>query len=227
MVFPIILSAPAPWKYTRIEIQGWVVQVGADELKDPLWPAVKAEMTDQLFRISRVVPDAPLGNLRTIVFWVHANDPATPCAAYHPGAEWLTQHGSDPQMAQGIEISNAKNFVSWTHEQPWMLLHELSHGFNAHFLPGGLENLQIKKVYDADMAAHLYERVMHYNGAMVKAYATTNAKEYFAECTEAYFGQNDFYPFVNAELQAYDPAGYQLMVDIWGMPVSRPATLRK
>jgi hypothetical protein len=40
--------------------------------------------------------------------------------------------------------------------------------------------------------------------------------EYFSECSEAYFGQNDFYPFVRAELKEFDRAGYALMVKEWG-----------
>jgi len=40
-------------------------------------------------------------------------------------------------------------------------------------------------------------------------------KEYFAECTEAYFGVNDFYPFNKAELKEHDPDMYDLLTDIW------------
>jgi hypothetical protein len=44
----------------------------------------------------------------------------------------------------------------------------------------------------------------------------TDPKEYFAEATEAYFGVNDFYPFVRAELHEHDPGMYQLLEKIWG-----------
>jgi len=40
--------------------------------------------------------------------------------------------------------------------------------------------------------------------------------EYFAEASESYFGVNDFYPFVRAELKEFDPAAYFLMEEIWG-----------
>jgi hypothetical protein len=42
-----------------------------------------------------------------------------------------------------------------------------------------------------------------------------NHQEYFAEATESYFGTNDFYPFVRAELNLHDPAMYQLIEKIW------------
>lgn len=199
-------------------MQGWKVMVGLEEIRDQTWPAVKAEIHNQLYRISRVVAAEPLAKLRQITIWVHLDDPATPCAAYHPGAEWLTEHGSDPRMAKGLEISNAKNFIAWTHEQPWMVLHELSHGYNDHFMADGLDSPIVKSAYDQAMASHLYDSVLHYDGKLMRAYAATNQKEYFAECTEAYFGQNDFYPFVKAELKQHDPGGYQLMESVWGQP---------
>ncbi len=36
-------------------------------------------------------------------------------------------------------------------------------------------------------------------------YALTDEKEFFAEMTEAYFGANDFYPFVVGELKHAQP----------------------
>ncbi|MEE3219803.1 MAG: zinc-dependent peptidase, partial [Planctomycetota bacterium] len=64
-----------------------------------------------------------------------------------------------------------------------------------------------------------YEKVLLYNGRKVRHYALTNHKEYFAECSEAYFGTNDFYPFVRAELKEHDPHVYALLDEIWrGIP---------
>jgi len=42
-----------------------------------------------------------------------------------------------------------------------------------------------------------------------------NDQEYFAESTEAFFGTNDFYPFVRSELQHHDPHMYQLLKKLW------------
>eukprot|EP00438_Fugacium_kawagutii_P025459 Skav225623 [mRNA] locus=scaffold4894:228594:230189:- [translate_table: standard] len=51
-------------------------------------------------------------------------------------------------------------------------------------------------------------------------YAATNHKEYFAECSEAYFSsqrfRNDYFPYIHEELKAYDPVGYALCESIWG-----------
>jgi hypothetical protein len=41
------------------------------------------------------------------------------------------------------------------------------------------------------MKVNRYRSVPRNNGQTTEAYAATNAKEYFAEATEAYFGTND------------------------------------
>jgi hypothetical protein len=49
--------------------------------------------------------------------------------------------------------------------------------------------------------------------------------EYFAESSEAYFGTNDFYPFVRAELKAHDPEMFKLVGELWTNP--KAATPKK
>ena len=41
-------------------------------------------------------------------------------------------------------------------------------------------------------------------------------QEYFAESSEAFFGTNDFYPFVGAELKQHDPRMYEVLERAWG-----------
>ena len=221
MIFPLlILTWP---RYDTFQVEGWTINVDpALEQKSPaLWNAVEQELTVQLTNISRVVPDRPLAQIRTIPIWIHITSPQTQCMAFHPDASWLQQHQMDERMAHGVEIGNAANFVSWTYEQPWMVLHELSHGYHYLFLPGGFDNPDVKASYQKAMAAHRYDDVLHWDGNRAKAYATTNPMEYFAECTEAYFGTNDFYPFVRAELMHADSDGYALMQKEWGSPQKR------
>ena len=62
-----------------------------------------------------------------------------------------------------------------------------------------------------------YEEVLHINGREVRHYALTNHKEYFAEATEAYFGTNDFFPFVRGELRRHDPDMHALLAELWGV----------
>lgn len=224
IIFLLFLHISGPQQaYDTLHLEGWTVNVDPvlKQKHADLWNAVEQELNVQLTNIERVLPDGPLAKIRTIPIWVHFTSPETTCMAFHPDSDWLAAHKMDPRMAHGVEIGNAANFVSWTYEQPWMVLHELSHGYHFLFLPKGFDNPDVKAAYDKAMAAHRYDSVLHWDGKMAKAYATTNPMEYFAECTEAYFGTNDFYPFVRAELMHADPDGYQLMRSEWGEPEKR------
>ena len=61
-----------------------------------------------------------------------------------------------------------------------------------------------------------YKSVLTSPGPMREHYALNNAKEFFAEMTESYFGSNDFYPFVAGELKQAEPETFALMAQIWG-----------
>ena len=60
-----------------------------------------------------------------------------------------------------------------------------------------------------------YAEVLHINGKKLKHYALSNPMEYFAESSEAFFGTNDFYPFVRAELREFDPEMFALVERLW------------
>jgi hypothetical protein len=127
----------------------------------------------------------------------------------------LRDHGKDPDKARCVELANARNFLKWTQEQPWMVLHELAHGYHHQFLKGGFENPKIKNAFDNAIKSKRYESVLRSNGKKEKAYATTNPMEYFAEASEAYFGKNDFYPFDRAELEQHDPKMFAVVDKVW------------
>ena len=176
-------------QYTERTVEGWRVLVNKRLLQDEnreLCDRTLKLLGDHLYRITRVVPAGPLARLRKIPIWVELAHPRHPCMCYHPSADWLREHGMNPRKAGAVELSNARNFLTWTHDQPWM--------------------------------------VLHVNGSRRHAYALTNPMEYFAEGTEAFFGTNNFYPFVRGELKQHDPRLFQLLEQVWEVrgPKSRP-----
>jgi len=210
MTLPILTA-------TTMQLDGWTITLDHAVLADrPLWEATRSELTRQLGSIVRVMPPGPLEKLQQVRIWINASSPETVCMAFHPDASWLKDHHMNPEMAGGVEVGSAKTFLSWTYEQPWMVLHELAHAYHFQFLLHGFDNEDVKAAYASAMADKKYDHVLHWDGKYEKAYATTNSIEYFSECSEAYFGQNDFYPFVRAELKEFDRAGYALMVKEWG-----------
>jgi len=201
--------------YTVQKIEGWKVLVNNELLSDHtrLAEDVLKLLKHQLYQIARVVPDKVLEELRRVPIWVEYKAPRHPCMCYHPSRQWLSEHDFNPEKERSVEIANAENFLKWTLDQPWMVLHELAHSY--HHCVLGYDNPEIREAYQKAVKSKRYESVLHINGQSRRSYALNNDQEYFAESTEAFFGTNDFYPFVRSELQQHDPHMYQLLKKFW------------
>lgn len=204
-------------RYKAQQIQGWTVLVNRIflETQPELAKQTLALLLKQLRQVVRGVPTEAVEKLRTIRIWVEEKEPHHPCMTYHPNIVWLKENGMNPDKARCVEVANARNFLEWIREQPWMVLHELAHGYHHQFLDQGFENAEIQSAFRRATLAKRYQSVPRNNGKTEKAYAATNAKEYFAEASEAYFGTNDFYPFVRAELKKHDPEMFRLLEKLW------------
>lgn len=199
-------------EYESREIEGWTVRVNR-RLLDGRGAAALKLLESKLQDVVRAVPLLAVVELRKVPIWLGVNDGHAPGAEYHPSREWLAGNGYNPDKAKSVEIGNAANFVKWSAEQPSMLLHELAHAYHDRVLGFGHEG--IRGAYEAAKAGGRYESVLRFNGKRERAYALKDEKEYFAEGTEAYFGTNDFYPFVRAELREHDPRLFELLAEVW------------
>lgn len=200
--------------YSACEIAGWQVRVSARlEAAPDLRKKVVELLAAKLFDIGRVVPAKALERLKRVPIWLELDDVRSPCACFHPSKDWLVQMGYNPEKAGTVEISNAQNFLSWSLDQPWMLLHELAHGY--YFLALAERHAEITDSHAAAVKSGKYDSVLHFSGVRKRAYALENPAEYFAELSEAYFGTNDFFPFVRAELKDHDPTGFALLERLW------------
>jgi hypothetical protein len=213
---------PAAWdatnRYEERKVEGWRVLVNKALLardQRQLCDDTLEQLGRQLYDIGRAVPAAALARLREIPIWVELAHPKHPCMCYHPSAGWLRENLMNPDKAGGVEIANARTFRDWSRQQPWMVLHELAHGY--HFRVLGADHAGVKACYERAVRSKSYESVLHHDGKKVRHYALTDDKEYFAEATEAYFGTNDYYPFVRAELKEHDPKAFELMEEVWGV----------
>lgn len=206
---------PATKTYTQQTIEGFPVMVDPRFAEDPkLRGATLKEIASQLYLVTRKVPAKALAKIRKVRIFVNLRSPTT-CAVYHPSRRWLSRHGQNPDLARCVELSSPKTFLRWTKHQPWMLLHELAHAYHDQFLAGGFGNPEVRKCFGAARKAKGYDSVLHINGRRQRAYALTNHKEYFAEASEAFFGTNDMFPFVRAELQQLDPRMAALLKRLW------------
>ena len=211
---------PPTSDYDVRRMEGWKVHVHRELLTTEKADGDKALklLEAKLYDINRVVPPKALADLHKIPIWISARDRQGrhPCACYHPSREWLAANGYNPDKAGSVDILNAGTFYDWTtHSQPWMVLHELAHGYHHRFLPGGYGNKALKDAYKRMVAGKKYESVLYFTGKKRRAYGLNNLQEYFAELTEAFYGANDFYPFVRAEVRAHDPEMYTLLQKLW------------
>ena len=162
-------------EYDTRTVEGWQVHVEREFLEESpeQAQATLRLLKTQLYLITRNVPHGAVTKLREVAIWVEQERLPEACMAYHPNIHWLREHGVNPKKAKSIEIINAKNFLSWCHSQPNMVVHELAHAYHDRFL-GGFGNEEIAEAYHKAMEEKLYEKVLHIGGKEQKAYATTN-----------------------------------------------------
>ena len=204
--------------YDPVPIGNWrICRSKALELNQPTLATEALELlTSDLTHIETLLDPEIIADLQTVRIWLEEDIPAFPGGVYHPSETWLSNNGYPPYWAEGVQLGNAANYISWVNTQPAILLHEFSHAWHHQVL--GYDHPEIEAAYDAAVASGIYENVEYANGGTYEAYALTNKQEYFAELTEAYFWENDYYPFNQAELEAFDLQGYQVIENAWVYP---------
>jgi hypothetical protein len=201
-------DAPHTAKDYRIyKVRGWSIhihKVYANGDKAVLDNAMK-NIDIQLGHVETLMPEKAVAKLKNIPIWV---SPGRRKAEYHWSEGWVVANNRPVEMTHSVQISDI-NVLSRTRPTgPWVLMHELAHGYHDREVSKA-DKKAIADAYQSALAKGLYQKVLHTKrgrGKFVKAYAATRMPEYFSENTEAYFGVNDFYPFLRAELIDYDPA---------------------
>ena len=218
-------KAHASETYDARTVEGWPVLINR-ELLEKQADDVDQAMTliqQQLAEIKILLPAEVVGKLQQVRLYFNPEyRNIAPSAEYHPGADWLKANRRDPQMVKNVEFTNASLFEKEIRRMPLLVLHELAHAYHDRFLQDSYQNAQIIEAFEKAKASGLYERVERRdaegNRRMDRAYAMTNPAEYFAECTEAYFGTNDFYPYNNTDLKKHDPFMHELLAKLWCLP---------
>ena len=212
-------ASEKPAVLVQQEIEGWTVVLGPDLLQEANQDGRKkalVALANHLQRIKYIVPEDRLEKLFKLPIWLEWHNEKLAAMQYHPDRGWLIGHGHDPRLAKHVHIPRAADLYdphTWA-KHPYVVLHELAHAYHDQVL--SFDDPNVISVFDDAKEKKLYDKVLLFTGERVRHYALTNHKEYFAETTEAYFGVNDFYPFVRAELKEHDPAGFALMETVWG-----------
>jgi len=212
-------------KHETRQIEGWTVHVDTQLLSaehEAVGKKALRVLANKLFEIARIVPADRLAHLRRVHIYFDY-DHALGNMQYHPDVGWLRDHGYDPAMAKAVHIPSVRHFLSaiQPREQPFAVLHELSHAYHDQVLGWGYA--PIIRAYKKALESKRYESCLVRGGRKGRHYALTNHKEFFAEMTEAYLGTNDFWPFVRWELREADPETYRLLEQIWTKGKAPPA----
>lgn len=213
-------AADEPKFYEPIEkqVEGWKVKVDPQLLtKENVEIATQAftALANHLQRVKYIVPKDRCEQMQKLPIWIELSG-TLKNMQYHPDRGWLTANKHDPRLAKHVHIPHAKELYNphtWA-KHPYVVLHELAHAYHDQVLD--FDHAEIKAAYENAKEKKLYDEVLLYTGQKVRHYGLSNHKEYFAESTEAYFGVNDFYPFVRAELKEHDPQMFTLLEKIWG-----------
>lgn len=222
-MFAALVLFASSWTYETRHDHGWTVKVRTELLGDKRKETddTLKFVSDQLALVAKLVPGPALKELRKVTIYIspeYAGIP--PRAEYHPGADWLRENGRDPAMVKGVEVTNLSVLKPEIDRMPVLFLHELAHAYHDRVL--GFDNPQIQAAYEKAKASGVYDNVKRWHGTgkpitTERAYAMTNAQEYFAEGTEAFFNRNDFYPFEKKDLVAVDPGLAKLLAEVWGV----------
>lgn len=222
-------AARRPGPVTR-EIEGWTVLVdprlvegeGEGERRE-LGERALFALRAQLHRIALVADADRLRKLRELEIWIELDHPRLRSMQYHPSIGWLRSNGHDERLAKKVHIPRAGSLLEprESAKHPWVVLHELAHAYQDRFV--GWNDPDLRAAFEKAKKEGRYESVLHVFGGTTRHYALSNHHEYFAEGTESYFGRNDFYPFVRAELKQHDPTLHDFLRRVWGpIPGDRP-----
>jgi hypothetical protein len=222
------LPGGTPKGYQRQEIEGFTTFVNDKVLQQPrdAWgrqPIRVLEM--ELSDLRRILVPRIVSVLQEVPVWVEwdESDKLSPgaIARYYGGpAEGLLKLGGDPRKANCVEVLTLRRLGESRHPgtalQQVILLHEMAHAVHHRLL--GWDNPELDATFKQAVERKLYDEVNDRFGRRGKAYARTNAAEYFAEISCAFLDSCNYYPFNYGQLQAHDPAGFAFVERVWKQP---------
>jgi hypothetical protein len=237
---PTIDAAPEPARYPPLEpgrlvyreyhlnkIHGFSVYINRTVFDE----SQRAEgrpldvLQGELERLSQLAPKLvkAMQTVKVFVEWDHV-DPSHPTgiAVFYGGrGEGLLVRGISPLKAGQITLLSLKTITEektrrLAPRRSIILLHEMAHA--AHHYDLGDANVFVENAYQQAMARGLYQQVPDDARGAVRAYASANSHEYFAEITCAYLDRCTYFPYDREQLKDYDSVGYELVRKVWGEP---------
>lgn len=216
-------SKPAR-EYVTVLVDKWTVSVEKQlQAEAPALAKVAlARLKRKLAEMLKVLPAPSHAKLKKLpIFLMYG--PRAKSGGRDNGGEYFQKDAPDhnknldPLWRSAVVIYSAENYVQLS--EFWalkVLVHEFAH---AHHLEQWPEDKpDIFRAWDNATKRGLYRGVRDDQGKKVdQAYAAVNQLEYFAELSCMYFVGCNYQPFNRKELKAYDPGGYAMIEQMWGL----------
>jgi len=221
---PVTAPVAPPAATDRFDIrniEGWTIYTNRDVLKEHPEQMAKTyeHLKWDLYQIKLAVPATAVSNMQEHTpFWIEYDEKVS--LSYHPETAWLLERGYKiPRDPDSMISLSAKEYYGDSYRHPFVIFHELVHGYDHHFIGKGkgYGNAECEANYQRMMKSGINEKVKIWDGGTGSHYARTNRMEYLAESSESYFAINDIYPFVRAEMREQDPAMARLLERYWGV----------
>jgi hypothetical protein len=217
-----------PAGYERRTLEGFTLYVNKNVLarntdrygRQPL-SVLERELND----LRRILVKRIVSVLQEVPIWVEwdatvSDTPGVVARYWQASAEEMRKHGGDPRKAGTVEVLTLKRLGELRHPgsalQQIIILHEMAHAVHHRLL--GRDNPELEATFKQATDRKLYDEVNDRFGRRGKAYARTNAAEYFAELSCAYLDSCNYFPFNNQQLKGYDPVGYKFVERVWTQP---------
>lgn len=212
--------------FYTLEHEGFKFKIREEVYETTAAQSAISHLKEDLTEINGLMPEKALKVMKVNPIWLE-KDLTDGAAWYHANRDWLAEQSlTDSRYMTAkwhcVELCNYLHYISWSEQnQPYMVLHELCHLYHDQALPGGFENPDVKAAYNHAKNAGMYRNTPYRLDSKTKynidvAYAMNDQMEYFSEICEAYWGENDYYPFNYEDLKTYDPQGFALMEKVWG-----------
>jgi hypothetical protein len=203
------------FNYMVENVSGWDVIV-----EDTIWlerPKLTREILETVYQslsqIALTLPENAVEHLRLIPIYITDTKSSGRAAHVHRSEGWLRAHGEDEEKVDAVDVCDPDLLRPYLNDQPWMILHELTHAFEQRFSTAE-ERDQLRQLHQQVKDAGKYGQVPYLHG-MRQSYAATDPHEYLAESSEAYWGRNDFFPFDREDLKKYDSNMYEFVEEFW------------
>ena len=213
--------------YATYTHEGFTFKIKLNETKTTEGKKAIEYIKEDLSHIVSIIPEEALKVMRLKPIWMEKSHKVSTSAAwYHRSAGYPESIGDIKEKGKCVEITNFNYYMSWSDQnQPLMILHELCHLYHDQGL-GGDNNKVISQAYNNAKENKLYAKGWYRDNVKkteqnqwtttTSMYCMNDAWEYFSEMCEAYWGENDYYPFNYEQLKEHDPVAFEMMETIWG-----------